>query len=275
MNQTPLMDKIRMSTNKKVELATKAPAHYIVRAMLAAVFLSLATVASFLVADVMQTFLLAILPASESAANVAYNIAKLFYALVFGWALVMILFMNTELFTSNAMYMTSQVFDKTIKTKPALRVLVLCYVGNFIGAVLIAALLVFSGTFAAGNTAFAAHVVLAKLAKAPMDILLQGIIANMIINTAVILVLRMKEDTAKVMTILGMVFMFAFIGVEHSIANFASFSLVGLATNFAGMSLDVMATNILFSTIGNIIGGGVVIGITYAWLNKGSFKYKD
>jgi len=275
MNQTSLMDKIRMSVSKKVELATNAPTKYLLRAVLATLMLSLATVISFLIADVMQAFFLAVLPASDASASIAYNMAKIFYALTFGWALIMILFMNTELFTSNAMYFTSQVFGRTVKLRPAVRVLALCYIGNFIGAVLLALLFVYSGTFTSANTDFATHVVLAKLAKDPMTIFLQGIIANMIINIAVVLVLQLKDDIAKIITILGIVFIFAYLGVEHSIANFASFSLVGLATNFAHMPLSAILTNLLFSTLGNIIGGGVVIGVTYTWLNKGNFKYKD
>jgi len=264
-----------MSVSKKVELATNAPSKYLLRAMLATLMLSLATVISFLIADVMQAFFLAILPVSDASTGIAYNMAKIFYALTFGWALIMILFMNTELFTSNAMYFTSQVFGKTVKLRPAVRVLALCYIGNFIGAVLLALLFVYSGTFTSANTDFAAHVVLAKLAKDPMTIFLQGIIANMIINIAVVLVLQLKDDIAKIITILGIVFIFAYLGVEHSIANFASFSLVGFATNFAHMPLSAILTNLLFSTLGNIIGGGVVIGATYTWLNKGNFKYKD
>jgi len=275
MNQTALMDKIRMSANKKVELATKSPGRYLLRAIFATVFLSLATLISFLIAEVMQSFLLLILPTSDQSAEVAYNIAKIFYSLMFGWALIMILFMNTELFTSNAMYFCNQLFDKAVKFRSSLRVITFCYVGNFIGAVLIALLFIWSGIFPASHTTFASHVVLAKLAKDPLTILLQGIIANMIINIAVILVLQLKDDIAKLITILGLVFIFAYLGVEHSIANFCSFSLVGFATNFAGMSSSAILTNILFSTIGNIIGGGLIIGVSYAWLNKGAFKYKD
>jgi len=275
MNQTSLMDKIRMGVSKKVELATKSGGHYLLRAMLATLLLSLATTVSFLVAEVMQSFFLLILPADAASPDVAYNMAKIFYALTFGWALVMILFMNTELFTSNAMYFSSQLFNRTVKLQPALKVLVLCYIGNFIGAVLISLLFVQSGTFTAANASFATHVVMAKLAKDPMTILLQGVIANMIINIAVILALQFKDDIAKIVIILAMVFIFGFLGVEHCIANFASFSLVGFATNFAGMSAQAMFTNIVFSTIGNIIGGGLVIGVTYAWLNRGNFNYKD
>jgi Formate/nitrite family of transporters len=275
MEQMSLLEKLKYNVEKKVDLVETAPARYFMRAMLAAVFLTLATTTSFLVAEHIEHFLLIILPETADVATASYNLTKIMYAISFGWALVMILFMNTELFTSNAMYFSSQLFLKNVSWKKALKVLTLCYLGNFVGAVLISLLFVYSGTFSGATSHFADHVVLAKLAKDPLTILLQGIIANLVVNIAVMLAMNLKDDIAKVVAIIVTVFAFAFFGSEHVIANFASFSLVGFATGFEGMSVMSILTNFLFSTIGNIIGGGVLIGVVYAWLNKGDFKYKD
>ena len=274
MNQS-LMDKIQYSVKKKVELIEKSPARYIVRAMLAAAFLTLATTISLVVAEHIEEFFLAVLPKTDEALTIAYNLSKLIYALSFGFALVMILFLNTELFTSNVMYFSNQLFAKNIDLKKSLKVLTYCYIGNFIGAVLMALLFVYSGTFSESMSHFAEHVVAAKLAKPPLTLFLQGIVANFVVNIAVMLSLNLKEDIAKIVGIILAVFAFAYFGSEHVIANFASFSLVGFATGFHGFTLSAVLVNFLFSTIGNMIGGGVLIGVVYSWLNKGAFHYKD
>lgn len=275
MKDISLMAKMNAAVDKKIELVKVSPLRYVGRAILATILLTLATCIAFLVAEQLQNFFIAIMPATEANANTAYGVAKIFFSLIFGWALVMILFMNAELFTSNAMYFTGKVFDKYAKLSQASKVLILCFIGNFIGAILTSALLVFSKTFTADVSSFADHVVMAKLAKDPMTIFLQGIIANLVVNIAIILSLNLKGDSAKISAILFAVFMFAFFGSEHVIANFASFSLVGFATGFAGMSTASILTNFLFATLGNIVGGGLLIGILYVWLNKGSFQYKD
>lgn len=275
MENMSLMKQLDKTVKKKIDLVEKSPSRYFLRAILATLFLTLATTIALLVSEHIQNLLLLALPQTEATAGVAYNITKLFFSLVFGWALVMILFMNTELFTSNAMYFTGKVFDKSVKLNTAMKVLILCYIGNFVGAVLSALLFVYSGTFTEAVSTFGVHLVEAKLAKAPYIVLLQGIIANLVVNIAVILALNLKEDIAKIAAILFMVFTFAFFGSEHVIANFASFSVVGFATGFHGMHAADIISNVIFSTIGNVIGGGLLIGISYVWLNNGDYKYKD
>lgn len=270
-----LMEKFSAATQKKVNLVEQSPARYFVRAILATVFLTIATTIAFLVSEAVQDLLMDVVPASADSAKHIYTFTKIIFSAIFGWALVMILFMNTELFTSNAMYFSGQLFHRTVKPSKAINVLLLCYIGNFVGAVIAAAFMVYSNTFTEATGDFAHHVVMAKLAKDPITILLQGMIANLIVNIAVVLALNLKEDIAKIAAILFMVFTFAFFGSEHVIANFSAFSLVGLATNFADMQTSQILINFLFSTIGNFIGGGFFIGVVYVWLNNGSFQYKD
>lgn len=258
-----LMNKLEQAVLKKVDLADKSPSRYFVRAMLATAFLTLATNMAFMVGE------------KVNHVDPTHSIGKLMYALFFGWALVMILFMNSELFTSNAMYFSAKLTRKVVKPSKAAKVLVLCYIGNFVGAIAMSALIVYSGTWGESIGEFATSAVAAKLAKPPMDIFLQGIIANFVVNTAVIVSLNLKDDMAKVTSLVFIVFIFALFGSEHVIANFSAFSTVFFANNFAGFDLMAVLSNFLFATLGNIVGGGLLIGVVYVWLNKGDFKYKD
>ena len=274
MENHSLMAKLESTVAKKVELAENQPLRYLARAIFATVLLTFATTIAFLLAEHLQNFLLIFTGTGSAEADIVYNISKILFAGIFPWALVLILFMNTELFTSNAMYFTAMLIQKKTTVKATARVWILCYVGNLIGAILTAAILVYSQTFTADVSTFAAHVVEAKLIKVPMILFAQAIIANVLVNIAVIINLNLKDDSAKISAILFVIFIFAFFGSEHVIANFSSFSLVGMATNFANMSAGAIAQNVIFATLGNI-AGGAIIGALYSWLNIGKNKYTD
>ena len=70
--------------------------------------------------------------------------------------------------------------------------------------------------------------------------------------------------------------MFVLLGLEHVVANFGSFSLVYFSgAGAAGLSAANTARQWLFAWLGNYIGGGVLIGLAYAWLNGGCKSYRD
>ena len=116
-----------------------------------------------------------------------------------------------------------------------------------------------------------------KLTKSTSQILVEGMFANIVVNTAVLVSLRMKDDAAKVMAIIFIIFIFAFLGYEHVIANFPAFSLAYFASHgtIAEMTAGNVAHNLFFTLIGNFIGGGLVMGLGYSWLNNTDSKYVD
>ena len=87
----------------------------------------------------------------------------------------------------------------------------------------------------------------------------------------------MKDDAGKVFSMIFIIFIFAFLGFEHVIANFVSFSLAFFANGgpVEGMNIWSVLSNFLFSGLGNYVGGGLVIGLLYSWLNKNCDKYVD
>ncbi len=259
-----LMEKIESAGKKKIELVEKSWVRYLIRAILAGLFLTLATSMAMMVGDKMD--------------HIAHGLGKMMYSLFFGWALVMILYMNSELGTSNMMYFTANFAMKKASFSQAFKVVGLCVLGNLIGAVIFSWVTAQTATFAnlpADHFMFTA--VAAKLAKTPWQIFFEGILANVVVNTAVIATLNMKEDGAKVISMVFIVFIFAFLGYEHVIANFSSFSLAFFASGGAveGMTVAATVTNLIMAFIGNFVGGGFVIGLTYVFLNKGNFYYKD
>ncbi|MCA8631548.1 formate transporter, partial [Escherichia coli] len=60
------------------------------------------------------------------------------------------------------------------------------------------------------------------------------------------------------------------LGFEHVIANFPAFSLAYFASNGAieAFTAGNVVHNLFWAFIGNFIGGGLIMGLGYAWLDK-------
>ena len=71
--------------------------------------------------------------------------------------------------------------------------------------------------------------------------------ANIVVNTAVLVSMRMKDDAGKVAAIIFIIFIFAFLGFEHVIANFPAFSLAYFASNGAIEAFTAVMLFIIFS----------------------------
>ncbi|WP_019784862.1 formate/nitrite transporter family protein, partial [Streptococcus sobrinus] len=78
-----------------------------------------------------------------------------------------------------------------------------------------------------------------------------------------------KDQTAKTILVISAIFMFVFMNAEHLVANFSSFLLMGFnSVHLDGYNLTNVLRHWGISFIGNWIGGGILIGAAYAFLNK-------
>ena len=200
------------------------------------------------------------------------GIGRLVGALAFGWALVFIYYSRSELLTSNMMIVSIGAYHKRTTWPKALRLLVLCFLGNFLGGLLVAGL-VWASTLAAGTVlqemASAVDHKLEYVAAGPLgwtDLLVRAILCNFMINMAMLLVYNglIKEDLTKCLVMVMSVFVFAFAGLEHSVANTVLFTIVGLRE---GVDAALAMGNVAIALIGNFIGGGLLIGVYYAYVN--------
>ncbi|MBO3087596.1 formate/nitrite transporter family protein [Cellulomonas sp. zg-ZUI40] len=201
-------------------------------------------------------------------------------ALTFGWALVFIYYSRSELLTSNMMIVSIGAYHRRTSWGRAARLLGLCYLGNVVGGLLVAVLVRFS-TLAEGAVleqmvASVDHK-LAYVADGPAgwaDLLVRAVLCNFCINLAMLLVYNglITSDVAKSSVMIVAVFVFAFLGLEHSVANTVLFSIVGLRE---GVDLGLAAGNVAFALIGNFIGGGLLIGLYYAYVNDDTRWLRD
>lgn len=261
---SPLFEKIDASIEKKANLFENSFSRYAVRAVLACLFLTLGTAVAFAIA--------------MKGEDIAYGLGKILYAFMFSWGLVMILYMNAELGTSNMLYMTVGVFRQRLALSKAAKILFACIFFNMIGGILCGFLISMTTPFqdlTLDN--FMLESIAVKLAKPAATILVEGMFANIVVNTAVLISMRMKEDVGKVITVVFIIFIFAFLGYEHVIANFPAFTLAYFASHgqMDGMTVSNVLHNLFFALAGNYIGGGLVMGLGYAWLNQSKSSYVD
>lgn len=253
MIDRPYVEKARDAGVGKNELLTHDPARYLVRSIMAGMFLSI----------VLFVFW-----------NLMHNLAaspfgKVLASGFFGVGLTIIVFTNAELFTSNNMYMTVSSMEGRTSWSRAVTVWVVCWIGNLIGAFIVAGLLYFAGALhdlPANHALYtgAEH----KVHQAALAIFAKGILANWIVCLAVRVNLKCKEEIAKIAVLILIVFIFLYLGFEHSIANMGTFamSLLGNGTITVGDALY----NLCFATLGNIVGGAVLVALPFVYLNRES-----
>ncbi|WP_278237226.1 formate/nitrite transporter family protein [Isoptericola sp. AK164] len=193
-------------------------------------------------------------------------------ALVFGFALVFIYFSKSELLTSNMMIVSVGRYYKKISAWRGLHVLLLCYLGNILGGLAVA-LAVLGSTLGDGAVGEQMqHSVDHKLGYLTeglagwSDLFVRAVLCNFMINLGMLLVYNgfVKNDGTKALMMIMSVFVFAFVGFEHSVANTALFLMVGLHD---GIDVGLALGNLAVVLAGNFIGGGLLIGYYYSFAN--------
>lgn len=257
-----LMAMLDKNAKKKAHLFEHSIPKYMVRCLFAGMFLTIGTSIAVMV--------------GEKGNHIHPDLGKFFFAFMFSWSLVMIIYMDTELGTSNMMYLTSAVHRKVLKPMSAMKILVTCILFNLLGGIIFSFLISKTNIFqnlSADHFLFTA--VSGKLAKTNLEILSEGIFANIIVNTAVIVSARMRDDAGKLFAVVFIIFIFAFLGFEHVIANFSSFAMAFFVNGgpVSNMSIATVLNNWGIALVGNYIGGGLLIGLVYSWLNRGETVY--
>lgn len=223
-----------------------------------------------------RMFLLAVLAGvyialAGAASTVGSAVAgKLAGACIFPAGLAMVILAGSELFTGNNLMIISAL-ERRISVPQLLAAWAVVYAGNLAGAVLIAAVTVGGGTFAAYYETLLATAG-AKTALNFTDALLRGVACNILVCAAVWMAAAARDAEGKVLALYLPVAAFVLSGFEHCIANMF-FIPAGLfaAMRYGGAPESLswgafFLKNLLPVTIGNMIGGvglGTVLKTIY------------
>ncbi len=194
-------------------------------------------------------------------------LAKLIGAGLFPVGLMLVVLCGAELFTGNNL-LTLALFQKKITAGGLLKNWIVVYLANLAGSVVLALLLAKSGLYAGAAGERAVAVAMSKTAAPFGELIIRGIFCNMLVVLACWFQAGAKDVIGKIFAIWFPIMLFVFCGFEHSVANMTYIPLAMFLGADVGMGAFLIG-NLLPVTIGNLIGGAVIIPCLY------HFSYKD
>ena len=246
------INKITDVAEKKIRYMLRSPLGYVLLSALAGIYLGFGIVLIFSVGG-------------PIAAGGGAPYLKLIMGACFGIALSLVIFAGSELFTGNNMVFAVGQLSKKVGAGSILVLFSLCFLGNLLGSVFLGWLVVSGGSLTPDAEALIQKVAAVKMNLDPTDAFLRGILCNWLVCLAVWVSLRTQSDSAKLIMIFWCLFAFIASGFEHSIANQSLLSMALFLPHGPEVSLAGFIHNQIYVTAGNIVGGGVMVGIVY-WL---------
>ena len=191
---------------------------------------------------------------------------KLVMGASFGIALTLVIFAGSELFTGNNMVGVIGGLSRSVTWGQVVQFNFWSWLGNLIGSLALAWLVVQSGVFAKGPTAeMIQKVAGVKMSLGPWELFVRGMLCNWLIGLAVWTAGRTTNDAAKILLIFWCLCAFIATGFEHSIANQSLLGMALFMPHEVVVSWAGFWYNQLFVVLGNIVGGGFFVGGLY-WM---------
>ena len=212
-----------------------------------------------------------------------FGIQRLLAGLAFCLGLILVVVAGAELFTGNNLIVMAWA-NKKVSTLKLLRNWVIVYLGNFAGSLGAAGMIYLSGHYKYGGGAIGTAALSIANAKASLEFipaLFLGVLCNALVCLAVWMTYSARSVMDKIAAIIFPISAFVAAGFEHSIANMyfvpiglfiktfdpafmASEAVVKAGLDLSGLTWgNFLLNNLLPVTIGNIIGGAVLVAAVY------------
>jgi formate/nitrite transporter len=213
----------------------------------------------------------------DAAAHLGTGVSKMLQGMAFSLGLMLVVIAGGELFTGNNL-MVSSVMSGRISFRTMMLRWGVVFITNFFGSMLIVLLFYYSGLWKTGDGALGAAAV--KIAYTKINLpfgqaLVRAIGCNWLVCLAVWMALSARQTIGKIFAIFFPVMAFVAMGFEHNVANmyfiptgilFAHRLPLHIPPEMDISTLtwfNFFLKNLLPVTIGNIIGGGVFVGMSY------------
>ncbi len=239
----------------KMALLNNNPAGYFMSAMVAGAFITLGGFVTFTLGSILTA--------------AGCTITKVIMAFSFASALSLVVMAGAELFTGNNFVMAAASFKKEVSWLDTLKLWVVCYLGNFVGAVILVALFQLGGVPKGATGEYFATIAAGKMGGTASALFFKGMLCNMLVCLAVWCCTKMKTESGKLIMIFWCIYIFMACGFEHSIANM-SVMAVGLlnGAGVEGVSIAGYFHNLLWVTLGNVAGGALLVAFPYYIIQK-------
>lgn len=215
--------------------------------------------------------------------SLSLGLTKLLGGLVFCLGLILVIVAGAELFTGNNLIVMAYVSRK-ISLQRLLRNWTIVFCGNLAGSLAMVFLLSQSGQWTAAGASVGVKALMIANGKVNLTFLQalsRGILCNILVCLAVWLCFSGRSVTDKVLAIIFPITAFVALGFEHSVANMyfvpaglvlkhntqvlsAAEGLLGQVPDLSRLTIfGFLVRNLLPVSLGNIIGGGLLVGIIY------------
>ena len=211
-----------------------------------------------------------------------YGLGKALAGVVFPTGLMLVIIAGGELFTGNTL-MLMGLPKKHITLHQIVKNWFIVYFGNLLGSLLIAHMMVSSGLFSQGASLLGGMTIKIAAGKTALPFLSAfylGVMCNWLVCLAVWMSYGAYDISGKCFAIFFPIFLFITSGFEHSVANMYYIpagilakenTLWATASGLSTEALDALTwhsfffQNLVPVTLGNIVGGGLLVGIAYFW----------
>jgi formate/nitrite transporter len=209
-----------------------------------------------------------------------YGLGRCLAGAIFPGGLMLVVLAGGELFTGNTMMFMS-VTERRITWGGLLTNWFWVYFGNLVGSVLLAHMMATSGLFNAGANVLGGVTIKIASGKVSLSFIQAfylGILCNWLVCLAVWMAAGAMNVVGKIFAIFFPIWLFITSGFEHSVANmyyipagiFAKTNPAwAAASGLSSQALEALTwsafavNNLLPVTLGNIVGGGVFVGMAY------------
>jgi len=213
-----------------------------------------------------------------ASSGLAYGLSQILGGLVFSVGLIFVVLGKADLFTGNCL-LSYSCFDSLSFWSNTFKNWMIVYLGNFVGALLLVGLYHASGLFASGQGVIAERayaIASAKVSLAFFPALSRGILCNWLVCFAVFLCIYSENNLTKLLVIPAPILTFVALGYEHSVANMyflpAGIIAQGYFSAEKFLHWGDVFRNLLPVTLGNIIGGVVLVSLFYWIIQEKSAK---
>jgi formate transporter len=217
---------------------------------------------------------------AAASSSLPYGVARLLVGMTFCLGLILVVVAGAELFTGNNLIVMAWASRK-ISTWGLLRNWLIVYLGNFLGSLGTAVLIFLGRQYMSGAGAVGEAALKTSLGKVNLGFvqaLALGIMCNALVCLAIWLTYSARSVADKILAIVFPISAFVAAGFEHSVANmyFIPYALLIKAFDPAfavSHKIDLASLtwgafflkNLLPVTLGNILGGSVLVAAMY-WI---------
>ena len=219
---------------------------------------------------------------SAGSSDLPFGLVRLLAGLAFSLGLILVIVGGAELFTGNSLLVMAWA-SRRVGSGALLRNWVVVYAGNLVGALATAAVMFIAGQYRFGAGSVGLSALSTGESKASLEFVpavALGMLCNALVCLAVWLTYSARTTTDRILAIVPPIAAFVAVGFEHSVANMyfipeaiairtwapdAFWADIGRApADYPNLTVEAfLIGNLLPVTIGNIIGGAVMVGVVY------------